>query len=54
MPFGPQLVSKYENWSQSKYWKETKLWVTCWVGQYWNHLADDANQSPFGFEMEAQ
>lgn len=25
MQFGPQLVTKYENYSESKYWKETEL-----------------------------
>ena len=25
MPFGPQLVTKYENRSESKCWKETEL-----------------------------
>ena len=25
MQFGPQLVTKYENCSESKYWEETEL-----------------------------
>lgn len=25
MQFGLQSVTKYENWSESKYWKETEL-----------------------------